>query len=407
MKAIILAAGQGSRLGAKAKGMPKALQRVGNRPLIEHQLEALSAEGVGPVVVVIGHGADHIKTVLGDSVEYVFNNKAAETNSLYSLWLARDWLREDVLLLNCDVLFHPEVLKKLLRAGGNALAYDSTSASGAEQTKVGLRGPNVSDLGKDFPETGARGENVGIIKLDAKGSSALKSKAEAIIGTGDENSWVTEAVRGVLAEVDVEAVNVAGLPWVEIDFPYDLDRARRQVWPQIQKSLHPWQQRWRRVRIPAAAAVTAAVMASVWMLSAEVGPASVDWESLAPVGEGTRMAIERVDDGPQRWWGIPPEGSLAVEVTGSVSTRVESRALFPLHTEVEDVPYVLEMLLDGEPYRYEANRSSPDEDVSLEGYLVGTRDRDRFVVPDGHHTLEVRLLAGQLKGVLVRVRQPE
>jgi len=74
---------------------------------------------------------------------------------------------------------------------------------------------------------------------------------------------------------------------------------------------------------------------------------------------------------------------------------------------VEDVPYVLEMLLDGEPYRYEANRSSPDEDVSLEGYLVGTRDRDRFVVPDGHHTLEVRLLAGQLKGVLVRVRQPE
>lgn len=393
-------------MGTKAKGMPKALQRVGNQTLIEHQLEALSAEGVGPVVVVIGHGAEKIKTVLGDSVEYVHNEKAAKTNSLYSLWLARETLCDDVLLLNCDVLFHPEVLKRLLRARGSALAYDSTSASGAEQTKVGLRGPNVSDLGKDFPDTGARGENVGIIKLDAEGSLALKRKANAIIRAGDENSWVTEAVRGILAEVNVEGVNVAGLPWVEIDFPYDLDRARRQVWPQIQRSLHPWRQLWRRVRIPAAAVVVTAVIYSVWTLSAEVGPASVDWESLAPVGDAIPVAISRVEKGPQRWWRLPPDASLTVEVTGSVSTRVESRALFPMDTEVGDIPYVLEMTLDGEPFRFEANRSSPDGRVSLEGYQVGTRDRDRFVVPEGRHTLVVRMLAGGMDGVLVRVRQP-
>lgn len=407
MKAIILAAGKGSRLGTKAKGMPKALQRVGNQTLIEHQLEALSAEGVGPVVVVIGHGAEHIKTVLGDSVEYVLNEKAAKTNSLYSLWLARETLIEDVLLLNCDVLFHPEVLKRLLRASGSALAYDSTSASGAEQTKVGLRGPNVADLGKDFPDTGARGENVGIIKLDAEGSLALKRKTNAIIRTGDENSWVTEAVRGILAEVDVEGVNVAGLPWVEIDFPYDLDRARRQVWPQIQRSLHPWQQFLRRIRLPAAAGLAAAVVYAVWTLSAEVGPASIDWESLVPAGSGAvPVAVERVEKGPQRWWRISPEDSLTIEVTGSVATRVESRALFPSDTEVGDIPYVLEMTLDGEPYRFEANRSSPDGDVSLEGYRVGTRDRDRFVAPEGPHILVVRMLAGGANGVLVRVRQP-
>ncbi|GMR13700.1 MAG: hypothetical protein BMS9Abin29_1913 [Gemmatimonadota bacterium] len=406
MKAIILAAGQGSRLGAKAKGLPKALQRVGNQTLIEHQLEALSAEGVGPVVVVIGHGADHIKTVLGDSVDYVLNEKAEETNSLYSLWLARDWLREDVLLLNCDVLFHPDILKRLLRASGSALAYDSTSASGAEQTKVGMRGPNVSDLGKDFPDTGARGENVGIIKLDAEGSLALRSKTEAIIRSGGENSWVTEAVRAILAEVGVEGVNVAGLPWVEIDFPYDLDRARRQVWPQIQKSLHPWQQLLRRVRVPAALVAAGGVIMAVWTLSAQVGPASVDWESLAPATEGVRVAIQRVNKGPQSWWKVPAAGSLTIEVTGSAPTRVESRALFLADTELEDVPYVLEMTLDGRPYRFEANRSSPDDNVSLEGYRVGTRDRDRFVVPEGHHTLVVRLLAGEIAGVLVRVRQP-
>lgn len=406
MRAIILAAGLGSRLGAMAKGQPKALQRVGSHTLIEHQLEALSAEGVGPIVVVVGHGADQIKTVLGDSVQYVFNDRATETNSLYSLWLARDWLRDDVLVLNCDVLFHPDVLKRLLGAGGNALAYDSTSASGTEQTKVGLRGKNISDLGKDFPETGARGENVGIIKLNAEGSLALKRRADAITRTGGERSWVTEAVRGILAEVEVEGVNVAGLPWIEIDFPYDLDKARRQVWPRIQRSTHPLQQLWRRVRIPVAAAITAVLIASVWALSAEVGPASVDWESLSHP-EGIRVSIERVNKRPQRWWRIPLAGTVTVEVTGLVPTRVESRALFREDTERNNVPYVLEMTLDGEPYRYEANRSSPDEDVSLVGYTVGTRDRDQFVVPEGRHTLGVRLLAGQVQGILVRVRQPE
>ena len=356
MKAIILAAGLGSRLGPKAKGRPKALQRVGNRTLIEHQLEALSAEGVGPVVVVTGHGADQIRTVLGDSVEYVFNDVAADTNSLYSLWLARDWLQEDVLLLNCDVLFHPDILKRLLRASGNALAYDSTSVSGAEQTKVGLRGRNVADLGKDFPETGARGENVGIIKLNTEGALALKAKSEAIIRDGGHMTWVTEAVRGILAEVDVEGVNVAGLPWVEIDFPYDLSKARREVWPQIERSTHPWQQLWRRVRIPAAAGIATVLVASVWTLSAEVGPASVDWESL-PAAERAPLALERANAGTQRWWEIPMDGTLTVEVAGSTDTRVESRALFPEGTDLEDVPYVLEMKLDGEPYRYEANRS--------------------------------------------------
>ena len=93
--------------------------------------------------------------------------------------------------------------------------------------------------------------------------------------------------------------------------------------------------------------------------------------------------------------------------TASIPGPSSSRALFPADTEVEDIPYVLEMTVDGEPYRYEANRSSLDEDVILEGYRVGTRDRDRFVVPEGRHTLRVRLLAGEVDGVLVRVRQPE
>src|SRR5262245_6712280 len=131
MRAIILAAGLGSRLGSKGNGQPKALLRIGDGSIIEHQLEMLSSEGVGPIIVVVGHGADEVRKVLGESVEYVVNERPGETNSLYSLWLAREWLKGDVVLLNSDLLFDPSILKNLLATEGNALAYDSLSLNGA------------------------------------------------------------------------------------------------------------------------------------------------------------------------------------------------------------------------------------------------------------------------------------
>lgn len=404
MKAIILAAGLGSRLGEKAKGRPKALQKVGGRTLIEHQLEALSAEGVGPVVVVVGHAEDQIRAVLGESVEYVVNPRPDETNSLYSLYLAKDWLEGDVLILNSDLLFHPDVLKRLLKQPDSALAFDSGSHGGAEQTKVGLNGKRVTDLGKDFPETGARGENLGLIKLDPRGTKVLRKRAEAIIASGGERTWVTEAVRSVLAEVEVTGVNVAGLPWVEIDFPYDLDTARRQVWPQIERSLQPARRRLRKLRIPLTAAAMVGFTFVVWGASAQVGPASVDWESLQPtVGES--VLLQRLERGPQRWWNVELGQSIDVAVRGGLPVRLEARPLLTNDAN-EDAAYVLELTLDGETFRYEANRSSTDAKVAFEEWEVGERDRDEYVIPEGEHDLKVKLLAGDPQAVLIRVRQP-
>ncbi|HUF11880.1 MAG TPA: phosphocholine cytidylyltransferase family protein [Longimicrobiales bacterium] len=406
MKAIILAAGMGSRLGPKAKGRPKALQKVGGGTLIEHQLEALSAEGIGPVVVVVGHGADQIRSVLGDSVEYVVNERPDATNSLYSLWLAADHLSEEgVMLLNCDVLFHPEVLKRLQRVNGSALAYDSTSHGGSEQTKVGLRGSRIVDLGKDFPETGARGENLGIIRLDGEGAIALKRRAEAIITAGGEKTWVTEAIRSILAEVEITGVNMAGLPWVEIDFPYDLDRARRQVWPAIQRSLHPGRQMLRRLRVPLALAAALLVIVAASWLSGQVGPASIDWESLTLEG-AQRVSLEREDKGAQKWWLLPKADSLQVAIDGPALIRLETRPLLQQGT-VDTIGYVVELSLDGEPYRYASHRAAVDRAATLAGYTVGRRDREKYPLPPGRHVLAVRFLAGQPRALLVRVRVAE
>lgn len=406
MKAIILAAGMGSRLGSKADGRPKALLRIGDRALIQHQLEALSSEGVGPVAVVIGHGGDQIRTVLHDAVEYVVNEQHAETNSLFSLWLAREWLDGDILLLNSDLLFHPEILRRVLATPGSALAYDSTSHHGGEQTKVGLIGRRVIDLGKDFPATGARGENLGLIKLNAEAAQLLRKRAEAIIEKGDVKVWVTEAVRSILAEVEVTGVNVAGLPWAEVDFPYDLEQARKVVWPAIEAARSPWRRIWRKLRWAAWLLLAIAFVAVVTLLSSLFGPASVDWETLAP-RDGVVARIQRAEKGPQKWWLVAPNDTLTFEAEGGVLTRLEARGLL-MRGSTDTAVFALGILVDGAPYAYQTDRAPIDtEALASGGAVVSERDRKTFTLAPGQHRLGVTFLAGNVTAVLVRVRQPE
>jgi choline kinase len=403
MRAIILAAGLGSRLGSKANGQPKALLRIGDRTIIEHQLEMLSSEGVGQVIVVVGHREDEVRKVLGESVEYVSNERPSDTNSLYSLWLAREWLTGDVVLLNSDLLFDPGILKNLLATDGNALAYDSLSLNGAEQTKVGLQGGRVIDLGKDLPITGARGENLGLIKLDEQGSAALRQRVEAIVAAGEEKAWVTEAVRSTLADVEVRGVNVAGQAWVEIDFPYDLDRARRVVWPAIWKH-HPDRKFRRRASWVALAVSPMLLLALAWRVSARVGPASVDWETLAPES-GALVRLQRGDDTSQRWWLLRRGDTLAVQAPGGGRTRLEARPV--VNNASDTAAFALAILLDGKPFRYEARRAAIDTKVQLPGQLLGKRDRETYLLPAGSHRLAIHYLAGTTGAILVRVRQSE
>ena len=163
--AIILAAGRGRRLGACTNDRPKCLLQVGKRTLIEHQLEALESCGLNRVFVVVGYNAAAVKAKLGSTVEYVTNARHAETNSLYSLWLAREQARQGFVLLNADVLFDPEVLHRLLDSPyPDALAVERRNHFGREEMKVSLAGDRILALSKHFgrlyqrpPEVSAAG----------------------------------------------------------------------------------------------------------------------------------------------------------------------------------------------------------------------------------------------------------
>ena len=405
MQAVILAAGVGSRLTKVTGGKSKALIEVGGRPLILHTLEALADHGVGPVLVVVGHCGDEVQQLVGDRAEIILNPRFTETNSLYSLWLARDWIKGPFLLLNCDLLFDPKVLDRVLEEPGNVIAYDSTSSRGREQTKVAIKDNQVVDIGKDLPFPSARGESLGMVKFDQEGARAMLAACDHLIREGREKAWVIEATRRVCAHLPVRGVNVAGTAWAEIDFPYDLDVARREVWPAIWKGRWRQQVYWRRTRwlLAGLAAITLGV--SGWVLNSQVGPASINWETVGVTG-GQPIRLTRPDGKTQAWTLLPPDSAASATIVGPMAL-VETRLVLT-DTSHARSRYVVGITLDGADYDWKALSAARATSVGLTGWFVG--DRDRIEVPlsgHGNHQISVSLIAPRSGQLLVRLRQAE
>ena len=404
MQAVILAGGVGSRLEQLTGGKPKCLVDIGGRPLILHQLEALSDHGVGPVLMVVGHEHEAIREVVGKRVEYIVNERYRETNSLYSLALAAEWIKGPFVLLNSDLFFDPEILARVLEDPGNVLAYDSTSSRGREQTKVAIRGRKVIDLGKDLPPASARGESLGLLKFESDGTVAMLDVATELIRQGQEKAWVIEATRAVCKMVPLYGTNVAGLPWTEVDFPHDLEEARSEVWPAIWKGR--WRRRvyWKRTRWLAAGIVALVLAVGGWFASARVGPASLDWESVAPL-EAPVISLT-LPSGHQKWWMVARGDSIAAQVDGGTPLRVEFRLLLPPQ-RIDSGRYVVAVSVDGAAHDWDAFTATRDSNAVLSGTAVGDRDRLEFTLPPGRHVVRVTLVAGHGDRLLVRIRRPE
>jgi len=236
MRGIILAAGKGSRLNGTAGDAPKCLLRVGSMTLVERQIQALRAAGVDDVAVVVGCQSERVRRICGPSIIYVENARYAQTNSLYSLWLARPLLLDGFVVMNCDVLFHPQLLVDLLAARYDdalLLSY-ADEVLGDEEMKVRVRRGRVVDISKTLADEDADGENVGIVKFGAEGARLLAACLDARVAAGGLRDWAPRAFGDFARQRPLYAVSTRGLPWTEIDFPEDYRRAVDDVLPAIE-----------------------------------------------------------------------------------------------------------------------------------------------------------------------------
>lgn len=230
-KAIILNAGEGKRLRPLTEKKPKCLVRVGNKTILEHQLSSIVECGIKEVILVVGYHHEMIYKKLNEKkfdleVTFIRNPIYSETNTIYSLWLARYEMNTDFIFLNGDVFFHVDVMKRLLNARhGSCLAIDRKKV-GEEEIKVKIEDGLVTEIGKKINPSIADGEFVGIAKFANKINDSFKRKLEEFVKEGKTKMFFEVAVQHLLNDNKLYEVDVSDLHCIEIDTHTDLNEAR-------------------------------------------------------------------------------------------------------------------------------------------------------------------------------------
>lgn len=240
MKAVVLAAGQGTRIRSVHGEHPKCLIEVDGSTILDHQLEALSMAGINEIAIVVGYEKEQIisyvrtKSLVNQRIQFIENAAFAITNNIYSLWLALDWLRGDsFVVLNADVIFDSEILQSALRLYAPiSMIVDPLWRD--ETMKVIIEEDRVTKMSKKISREEFNGTYIGITVFSKSIQNQLFREMRNLISSGRVNEFFNIAVQQLVNKgIFVGFSSTEGLAWAEIDDPVDLSFAQRNVFPQL------------------------------------------------------------------------------------------------------------------------------------------------------------------------------
>ena len=235
--AVILAAGQGTRLLPLTAASPKCLIQIGGRPLLARILDALAAAGLERAIVVTGYLSDRVDAYLEATdlplgVITVRNPDYATTNNAASLAMARQAIGDDAFLLSDgDVIFSESPLPALLAAAEPCtLAVDRGAPLADEEMKVlvdeaGL----VAQLSKRLDPRACIGESIGVQKLGGPALSLMWDELAAVLRDNAATAYYEDVFQRLIDRgIPFGVSDVTPGSWMEIDDCADLDVARRR-----------------------------------------------------------------------------------------------------------------------------------------------------------------------------------
>jgi choline kinase len=233
-KAIILSAGQGSRLGHLVDDKPKCLIDFAGRTLLDRQLDTLDSNGVGEAVVVTGFHDELVNESIarrsgGPRVRTIYNPFYKVADNLGSLFMAREELRGDCLVWNGDTLVSDSLMARVVGNGrdGICVTIDRKSAYDEDDMKVVVADDGrLEAIGKRIAK-GVNGESIGLLAFRGEGSERFLEAIERDIRTPEGTTiWYLRVIHHLAENSTVWTFDIEGEEWGEVDFPRDVERAR-------------------------------------------------------------------------------------------------------------------------------------------------------------------------------------
>lgn len=231
MKALILAAGFGSRLAPLTDTIPKSLVPVNGKPILFKQIENLYENGITDITVISGYRANMLEAAVHDcfrDVNIIESVDYRETNNMYSAYLAREAMGgEPFLMMNADVFMDASVIESLLAFSGENAIVTDIGFYLEESMKVIEKDGRITHISKQISQSEALGASIDVYKFSPEGGAAFFAKcAEFIEEKGEKKLWSEVALDAILGEVVFEACPLNGR-WFEIDNHDDLAAAER------------------------------------------------------------------------------------------------------------------------------------------------------------------------------------
>ena len=239
MKALILAAGFGKRLQPITNSIPKSMVEVNGTPLLVNALNNLTAIGIRDIGIVVGHMADYIKGHIGyrfngASITYYENPQYLETNNIVSLYKAIDICDEEMLMLECDIYYHKEMLEKLMKGQGEcSILVSPFNPATMDGTVIRVNMDRAEELilGKwqdaNFDYSDMR-KTVNMYRFTKEFAKRYLRLIKWYVENMGKNSYYEKVLGSLmyLRECDIRVVEVPEEMWCEIDDADDLARAK-------------------------------------------------------------------------------------------------------------------------------------------------------------------------------------
>lgn len=232
--AVILAAGIGSRISELTETIPKTMIEVDGVCIYEHILNSLLESGIDNIVVVVGYRSSSLTPLIKDyanknnmSLTIVENKRYLATNTMYSLWLARAYLKDSFLFVHADLIFSTKMLKLFLDfPHENSVLVDTTQPHDWNDAMKVIENNNVlSYMSKCITVNEMDGVAIGMYKFNKHGANIIFETISQLVNKGVVKSWVSEAINIASKKMDIYIDKSELHAWIDVDNLHDLGMA--------------------------------------------------------------------------------------------------------------------------------------------------------------------------------------
>lgn len=233
MKALILNSGRGSRMGNETKEHPKCMTHLeGEDTILSRQLEQLKKMGIRDVIITTGYYNDMLeeygRSISGDmNITYVFNDQYSETNYIYSIYVAKQYLQDDIIFMHGDLVFEDRVLSEVLEHKDSCMVVDSTLPLPEKDFKAVVNGGIITKVGIEFFDDAVAAQP--LYKLKQEGWIVWLNQIVAFCESGQVNCYAENALNEVSQNCNITPYDVKGMLCGEIDTMEDREYILQRI----------------------------------------------------------------------------------------------------------------------------------------------------------------------------------